>query len=192
MKKLFIVMLLILLPGICAAKGASVGGGARSFSAPRSSVSAPRTTTPKVSAPKTTTPKVSSPKVSAPETTSVKSATKSTAPKPASVKGKSTGYVVDKNYTPRFRGGYSAPAGSVVYYQDNSFLEYMMFWHILNSDNVHKEATVITPDGKEQKVKEEGVDSMYIFNWIIFILLAAGLVGLAIYLVNRYTNKEYR
>lgn len=192
MKKLFIIMLLILLPGLCMAKGGG-GGGARGGSfggGARSSVSAPKSTAPKTT---TSSPKTSAPKASAPKpTNSIKSATKSTAPKPASVKGKSTGYVVGQNYTPKFRGGYAPPAGSVVYYQDNSFLEYMMFWQIMNSNNAHKEATVVTPDGKEQKVKEEGVDSMYIFNWIIFILLAAGLIGLAIYLVNRYTNKEVR
>ena len=102
-------------------------------------------------------------------------------------KGKTIG--VD-GYQPRFRNGYQAPAGSTVYY-DNGFSAWSMIplWYIMTHDG-SQNVVVQQPDGKEVQIKEEGADGMYVFNWIITILLGVGLIGLVIYLVNKYTQKK--
>lgn len=99
-----------------------------------------------------------------------------------------TGKVVDENFSPKFRGGYVAPAGSTVYYPDRGFMDYLP-WIFLFTQDSHREVVVQQPDGKEETVREEGVDSMYIINWIVSILLVFGLIALVMWLINRKTNK---
>ena len=195
MKKLiigFFVLFLTLSASAVYAKGGGGGGRAGGFSgarasSPSRSVSTPRTTT---TAPRTTTPKVTTPKVS----TRPSSATKTvTAAKPKTVAGKTystKGNVVDSNYQPKFNG-YTAPIGSTVYYRQSSMLDWLPFYLIL-SNQQHREAVVTQPDGKEQVVKEEGIDTMYVINWIVTILLVVGIIALIVWFVNNRTNKyEY-
>lgn len=203
MKKIFIlsmVALIALSPSISLAKG---GGGGRGggFSSSRSSVSSSRATpsvssrssTPKVSTPKVVTPKA--PKISTKPSTSTAKVTSTTT---KTVNGKSygkTGSVVGGTYQPKFRGGYSAPAGSTVYYRESSMMDWLPFYLILSSQNAHRDAVVVEPakDGqpaKETVVKEEGIDTMYVINWIISILLVGGLIGYIVYKVNKNTKKK--
>lgn len=99
-------------------------------------------------------------------------------------KMKSQGNVVGENYQPKFSGGYTPPPGSVVYYRQNSFLDYLP-WIFLFTMDSHKEVVVQTPDGKEETHKEEGIDTMYVINWIVSILLVFGLIALIMALINR-------
>ena len=180
------------------AKGSSGGrasGGSRAAarpSAPRPSApkpSAPRPSAPKPSAPRPTTPsKPSVPKVSTRPSTATKTVT---AAAPKTVAGKTfsrKGSVVDSTYQPRFSGGYTAPVGSTVYYRDNGLMSWLPFYMIM-SNQQHREAVVVSPDGKEEIVKEECTDGMYIFNWIITILLCGGLIAGVVYLINRYSKR---
>lgn len=99
-------------------------------------------------------------------------------------------------YSPRFTNGYSAPAGSVVYYRDTSFFDYLPWIYLFSHNNpatpAGQTATIVQPDGKQVQAKPEagGTDGLAIFNWIILILLAAGSIALVIWLVNKYTTKE--
>lgn len=195
MKRYAVFVLLVALlcsPAVSLAKG---GGGGRSSGGSRSSPSrsAPKPSTPKPSTPKPSTPKPSTPKpapkpnLSKPSTaTQVKtSATAKT------VNGKTyskKGYVVDEKYKPTFRGGYVAPAGSTVYYQ-SSMWDWFPIYYLMTHDS-HRSAVVQQPDGKEEVVKEEGTDSMYVINWIIVILLGLGLIALVVYLINKRTLRN--
>lgn len=190
MKKLLIVLMLAVLvsaPVATFAKGGGGGrgGGGRSSSSSRSSSVR---STPKVSKP--SVPKA--PKVSTKPSTKTVKVQSATAKK---VNGKTfskKGSVVDDTYKPRFNGGYSAPAGSVVYYRESSGLDWLPFYLIMTSQS-HREAVVVEPakDGQpavEKVVKEEGVDTMYVVNWVVSILIILGLIGGIVYLVNRKTR----
>lgn len=173
---------MLIIPIVADAKGGG-GGGGRASSAGRSSSSSysSKASTSSMS----TTP--SKPSVSKSPTSNTKTTTSSN---PKTVAGKSfgkKGYVVGDGYNPSFRGGYVAPAGSTVYYRESSMLDWLPFYMIMNSNNAHREAVVTTPEGKEEIVKEEGVDGMYIFNWFISILLIVGVIGGIVYLVNKFT-----
>jgi hypothetical protein len=54
--------------------------------------------------------------------------------------------------------------------------------------NSQRDAVVVAPDGKEEVVKEEGTDSMYVINWILTILLVGGAGFGIIYLINKFTK----
>lgn len=97
-------------------------------------------------------------------------------------KGKTVGV---NGYNPRYTG-YVAPAGSTTYYR-SSAMDWFFLYYILAHDS-HKEAVVVQPDKTEKVVKEEGVDNMYVFNWIVLILLlGAGGAGI-VWLVNKKTS----
>lgn len=190
---------LLLSPLAVSAKG----GGARAFSGVRSSTrsfSASKTTAPKIpqSSSKAVAPaKTTSPKVVTPSKRP-SSATEKVVSQPKTINGKrfsGTGNKVGDGYQPTFRGGYSAPAGSVVYYRESSMMDWLPFYLILSSSNAHREATVVEPakdgqPGKETVVQEEGVDTMYVVNWIITILFILGLIALIVYLINKYSSKN--
>lgn len=190
MKKILIAIMLAIValtafPAGTEARGGggARGGGARASS--RSSASRPSTSKP---ASKPSTAKPSTPKVSTKPSATTKTVT---AAKPKTANGKTfsqKGSVVDGTYAPRFGGGYSAPVGSTVYYRQSSMLDWLPFYMIMNNQQ-HREAVVVQPDGKEQVVKEEGTDGMYILNWIITILLCGGLIAGIVYLINRYTKR---
>jgi hypothetical protein len=95
-------------------------------------------------------------------------------------------------YSPRFNNGYSAPAGSVVYYPQHSFIDYLPWIYLFSQNSpANDSATVVQPDGKEvvAKPEPEGTDGLAVFNWFMLILIGLGAVGLVIYLVNRFTSK---
>lgn len=192
MKKLLATLLLsalvvVAVPTDTFAKGG--GGGGRSSGGARSSSFKSSASKPSAAKPAAAKPsKPAAPKISTKPsgTTQTKTASAKT------VSGKKyagKGYVVGDGYQPKFRGGYTAPAGSVVYYRQNSLLDYLPLYFIMTHGS-HREAIVQTPDGKEEVVKEEGTDGMYIFNWLITILLGAGLIGGVVYLINKATKKN--
>ena len=149
--------------------GSRVGGG-------RSSVSRPSTPKPK---PIKTDAVKPAPK---PKPQEVKSATPVTSS--TGKKMKATGAKVDDNYKPTFRGGYTPPTGSTVYYNQRGFMDYLP-WIFLFTQDSHREVVVETPDGKQETHTEESVDSMYVWNWIFSILVGLGAVGLVVWLMNR-------
>lgn len=106
----------------------------------------------------------------------------------------SKGIVGDNGYTPRYVNGYSAPAGSVVYQENNSALDYLPWIYIfsMGGDSPRNDKEVIVqPDGKEVQAKpvQEGLDGMLIFNWIILILLAGAVIAGVVWVVNKFTSK---
>jgi cobalamin biosynthesis Mg chelatase CobN len=168
------------------AKG-SRGGGFRSGGF-RSAPKATRT----IKTVKPSKPKVTKPKVAKRPSSSTKKVTTTK----RTVGGKTyskTGNVVDGNYKPRFSGGYTPPAGSVVYYRESSMLDWLPLYFIMTHGQ-HREAVVVekgkdgAPD-KETVVKEEGTDSMYVINWIVTILFGLGLIGLVYWLITRKFKK---
>jgi len=205
---LTVLFIALLVPSLTLAKGGRSGGGysggrssfssSRSYSSTRSvstrpSVNTTRTTT---TAPtkattvaKTTTAKPT-PKVSTKPTSS----TAKVVSKPKTVAGKTfkgTGNVVGADYQPKFNG-YTAPVGSTVYYRESSALDWLPFYMIMNSSS-HREALVTEPakDGQpavEKVVKEEGVDTMYVWNWIFSILFTGGIIALIVWFVNKKTK----
>lgn len=179
---------LIVAPTFAFAKGASFSGGrsfsgSRSFSAPR--VSSPiKSVTPSKSVTSTKSAVPDAPKVSAKPSPLTQTKVAGTAPK--STTGKvmaKKGSVVDSTYQPRFRG-YAATPGSTVYYQDNSWMMWIPLMYLMNN-NSHREAVVVSPTGSSTTVHEEGVDTMYVWNWIFTILLGLGLIGLLVWYVNK-------
>jgi hypothetical protein len=100
-----------------------------------------------------------------------------------------TGYVVDKDYQPTFRGGYTPPLGSSVYYQSSPW-DWLPFYYIM-THNSHSTAVVQQPDGKQIQTEDEGTDGWYVFNWIMVILISLGLIGLVVWFVNQRTEKSY-
>ena len=171
--------------------GASFSSGSRSVSPSRPSTASPRPTpAPRPAAPKPipTKPSATTPKVTATTAKTVGGKTYS-----------KTGSVVGAGYQPRFRGGYVPPTGSVVYYQNSGsdWMTWIPLMYLLSHDS-HRSAVVESPatttDGKAttttQVFKEEGVDKMYVLNWIVTILIGAGIIGGAVYLVNKATSKK--
>lgn len=91
----------------------------------------------------------------------------------------------------KFRDGYSAPAGSVVYVNDSrsSALDWLPWIYLMHHDG-SQQTTVVQPDGKEVKTVQEGSDGMYVFNWIMMIVLVAAAIGGIIWGVNRWAQKR--
>lgn len=122
---------------------------------------------------------------------------KTSSVKPTNSKySKEAGVTGVDGYSPRFTSGYSAPPGSVVYYRDTSFFDYLPWIYLFSHDNpatpAGQTATIVQPDGKQVQAKPvaEGTDGLAVLNWIIMILLAIGLVALVVWLVNKYTSKK--
>lgn len=96
-------------------------------------------------------------------------------------------------YTPRFTNGYSAPAGSVVYYPQHSFIDYLPWIYLFSQDSPAKDqATIVQPNGKEVAAQpvQEGVDGLAVFNWLLLIVMVIAVIGGIIYGVNRLTSNE--
>jgi hypothetical protein len=178
------------------ARGTSSGG--RSSSSSRSSsrsTSSSRSSTSSKSSAKSTASKPVSGKSTAKPGSTIKTASgktvTSSAKKPTNAKySRSTGVVGDNGYTPRF-SGYSAPAGSVVYYPQHSALDYLPWIYLFSQSSPSRDqATVVQPDNKEVKAQPAGgFDGMILFNWIVFILIIAAIIAGIVYLVNKLTNK---
>ena len=180
MKKILIMLMVVAIigtPYITMARGG--GGGGRASGGSRGGFSRP------VSRPSTPSPRPVKAIVVKPEVkTSAKPVSSASGKKMAA-----QGTVVGDNYQPKFSGGYVAPMGATVYQQQRSFIDYLP-WIFLFTQSSHREVVVETTNAsgtiQQETHKEEGVDTMYIINWIVSI----GLLGGLIYLVMRMFNKN--
>lgn len=105
------------------------------------------------------------------------------------------GVVGDNGYSPKFTNGYTPPAGSVVYYNQPSFADYLPWIYIFGHSDAapaNQTATVVQPDGKEVEAKPQpgGTDGLLILNWILLILIAGAIIGGIVWLVNKLTGKK--
>ncbi len=183
-------------PIVVEAKGGGGGGhassGGRSFSSGRTVSTATTRTAPVAKAP--TAPKPA-PTPTKPTATTPK-VTKTTQTTVAGKTYAKTGNVVGTGYQPKFQGGVTPPAGSVVYYRQSSLLDWFPIWYILSHDS-HRDAvvqsTATSTDGTvkttETPVQEEGVDTMYVVNWLLTILIGVGLIAGTMWLINKYSKK---
>lgn len=173
--------------------GARGGGGARSSGTSKSSSSSKSTSTPSKPKVGVSTAKPGS-TIKTADGKTVKSST-ATPAKPGYSKT-SKGIVGDNGYTPRFTNGYSAPAGSTVYYRDTSALDYLPWIYLFSQDNPAtpqgQTATIVQPDGKQVEAKPvpQGTDGLAVLNWFLLIMIIAGIIGGIIWGVNKLTTKE--
>lgn len=96
-------------------------------------------------------------------------------------------------YTPRFKNGYTPPAGSTVYYPQHSFVDYLPWIYLFSQDSpANDHATVVQPDGKEVTAPPvtEGADGLAIFNWVLLIAIIIGIIGGIVWGVNKLTKKD--
>lgn len=183
MKYLVFIILAALTPVDLYAKGSSRGGRSSSSSSRSSSSSSKSSSSGSKSSSSSSSSSTPSKSSFSKPSSSTKQVTNSST---KTVGGKSyakKGYVVDKDYSPSFKGGYQAPPGSTVYYRDRGFMDYLP-WVFLFTQGSHREAVVVHPDGTEKVVEEEGVDGMYIFNWIMVIVLTGGIIVAIVWWVN--------
>lgn len=166
----------------------SVGGRSSSSGSKSSGTSSSKPSAPK--------PGVSTAKPGSTVKTANGTTVQSSAKKP-SQQGYSTskGIVGDNGYSPRFTNGYSAPPGSVVYYRDTSVIDYLPWIYLFGHSNAapaNQQATVVQPDGKEVVAKPQpgGTDGLAILNWILLILIVAGIIGCIVWGVNKLTKKK--
>jgi cobalamin biosynthesis Mg chelatase CobN len=128
-------------------------------------------------------------------TTTRSTSAKSTASKPATAPSTKTSLFggkakVSSSYRPTFRGGYTPPVGSTVIYQSDPWYSYLPLMYLLSHDS-HKDVAVQQPDGKTVKTQDPGIDRMYVFNWIMTILIALGLIGLLVWWVNKLSKRNH-
>lgn len=181
------------------AKGSSGGHASASHSSTsgsRSSTSSKSSSSkPSSSSKSTSTSKPATGKSTAKPGSTVKvggKTVKSSTAKPTSSKYSKVGGVVgDNGYSPRF-SGYSAPPGSVVYYHDYNFSNYLLWAYLFSSHSpATQTTTVVQPDGKQVVAEpQRGTDGMAIFNWILLVLLALAVIGGIVWLVNKHTSGE--
>lgn len=169
---------------------ASSGGGSRGSSS-KGSAGAKSSPAPTPAAPKSGTSKAApGSKVKTSDGKEVQSSTK----KPTNSKyTESKGVVGDNGYSPRFNNGYSAPAGSVVYYPQHSALDYLPWIYLFSQNSPAKDqATIVQPDGKEMQAQpvQEGGDGLAVLNWFILIVMALAIVGGIIWGVNKVITKR--
>ena len=101
---------------------------------------------------------------------------------------------IGSGYNPKFRNGSTYPAGSTVYYPQRDFLDYLPWIFLLTMDS-HRQAVIYPPATASSTAAitpiedtEEGVDTMYVINWIIMILLTGGIIAGIMYLINKKTK----
>lgn len=168
----------------------SVGGG-RSLSSGKSSSSSSKSSTPSKPAYGKSSAKAGS-TIKTSDGKTVKASTKApTNKKYTSQKG----VVGDNGYQPRFTNGYTPAPGSVVYYNQTSFVDYLPWIYLFGHSNATPQnttATVVAPDGKETVAKPEpgGTDGLAVLNWIIMIIIVLAIIGGIVWLVNKLTNKD--
>jgi len=168
-------------------KGAS--GGGRASSSAKSSSSSSKSSSSSSSPAKTSVKAGSSVKTSTGAT--VKTTTKT----PTSSKFKGTtakGVTGVDGYSPRFKNNYTAPAGSMVYYPQHSFTDYLPWIYLFSQNSPSNDTTTIMqPDGKEVvALPEKGMDGMAIFNWILLIVFAIAIIGGIVWCVDKATVSE--
>ena len=129
------------MSGILIAKGSSGGSSGSRSSVSSKSSSASKPNTP----PKGTSQSKPGSTIKTQDGKTIKSSEK----KPSNGKFQSSSGVVGNNgYSPRFTNGYSAPAGSVVYYPQHSALDYLPWIYLFSQNSPANDAvTVVQPDG---------------------------------------------
>lgn len=212
---LMIVALALSIAPIAYAKGGGGGrggGGSRSISRPAPSPKPSVTPTPRpinTPSPRPTVaptprppaqppkPKITASPSKTTQQVGPRSGAKSITTTKSGKKVTGKGNVIDNTYQPRFRGGATYPAGSQVYYADRGFLDYLP-WIFLFTQSSHREVVVYPATGSSTapvaapvETKEEGVDTMYVINMIITILLSIGLIGAIVYFINKKTTPQY-
>jgi cobalamin biosynthesis Mg chelatase CobN len=182
---------------LLAKSGGSSSGGSKSSSGSKSNTSSSTKSSTKSTKSESKSQSIpAAPKVNTKPSTTTKKTTTAQKPsneatKTTNKKYSNTGYTVDEGYQPRFQGGYTAPMGSTVYYPSYSPLDYLIFWHIFNGNSEKQQtAVVVQPDGKEQVVKQESTDPLYVVNWIVLVLLVIGVCAGIVFLVNKLTKKK--
>lgn len=172
--------------------GRSSGGGSRGSSSKSSSGA--KSTPSKPTAPAKPAPGKSTAKPGAKVKTADGKEVTSSTKKPTNSKfTQSKGVVGDNGYSPRFNNGYTAPPGSVVYYPQHGFIDYLPWIYLFSQDSPAKDqAAIVQPDGKEVTAQpvQEGGDGLAVFNWILLILIALAVIGGIVWGVNKLTNKE--
>lgn len=202
MKKFIIITLtaslLLGMAEIAYARGGSSGGRS---SGSRSSVRTSPSPAPRPSVTPTVAPAAPKPYVSTKPTAQQKAAYASTlktnkvvtpTKKTASGKTLSTkNKTIGSGYNPKFRNGSTYPAGSTVYYPQRDFMDYLP-WIFLFTMDSHRQAVIYPPANASSTAAvtpiedtEEGVDTMYIINWIIMILLTGGIIGGIMWFINK-------
>lgn len=179
MKKLLVALGIFVLVLMPASDAFAKGGGGRSGGGARSSVSRSSKPASKPAVTKTQTVK--------PQPTIKESTKPVVSSSGKKMSGKGT--VVDDNYKPKFKSGFVPPNGATVYYPQRDFMDYLP-WIFLFTQDSHREVVVQTTgengEVKEETQQEEGIDTMYVINWIVSILLLFGLV----YLIMRLISKK--
>lgn len=107
----------------------------------------------------------------------------------------SKGVVGDNGYYPRFANGYQPPAGSVAYYPQHSFVDYLPWIYLfsLGGDSPQRDQVVmVEPSGKEVTAPPEpqGVDGLAVLNWILLIAIVLAAIGGIVWGVNKLTSKQ--
>jgi cobalamin biosynthesis Mg chelatase CobN len=107
----------------------------------------------------------------------------------------SVGVVGDNGYTPRYTNGYAPPAGTVVYRESNSALDYLPWvylFSVMGDSPRNDQQVMVQPDGKEVQAKpvQEGIDGLLILNWIVLIIIVGAVIAGIVYLVNKLTTKR--
>lgn len=170
----------------------------RSSTSAKSNTSRTKSVSSKKSTPKSSSSKIkSTAKPGSTIKTSDGKTVKSSTIRPSNAKyTRASGIVGDHGYSPRFTNGYSAPAGSVIYYQDHSALDYLPWVYLFSQNSSpapsQQTVTVVQPDGKQvqEKPAAGGVDGLAILNWVILIILIIGVIGGLVWFVNKKTSKK--
>ncbi len=165
--------------------GGGRGGGARSSSTGKSG-SSTKPAAPKVG---TSTAKPGS-KIKTADGKQVQSSSKAPTNKNYT---NSSGIVGDNGYKPKFTNGYVAPPGSVVYYPQHNFIDYLPWIYLFSQNSPSQDKTVIVqPDNKEVQAQpvQEGVDGPAVFNWILLIAIFIAIIGGVVWGVNKLTTRS--
>lgn len=181
------------------AKGSSGGrssGGSRSSGSSSKSSGSSSSSKSSGSSSKSSTPKSgkSTAKPGSTVTTADGKTVTSSTKTPSNIKNaQSKGIVGDNGYAPRFTNGYTAPPGSVVYYQSHSALDYLPWvylFSVMGDSPRDDHATVVQPDNKEVTVAPErgGIDGLFILNWIILVIIIIAIIGGIVYAINKLTS----
>lgn len=96
-------------------------------------------------------------------------------------------------YSPKFKNGYTPPAGSVVYYPQHSALDYLPWVYLFSQHSPQNDsATTVQPDGKQVTAQpvQEGVDGLAVFNWILLIVIALAIIAGIVWGINKVTTKD--
>ncbi len=127
---------------------------------------------------------------SSPSTSKYSAKTTTTAKKPSSGRYSSEGRIIDDTYRPNFSSGYVPPSGSVVYYPQSSFIDYLPWYYLFTQNNANSaDRTVVEPSGKEMKVAESrDFDGLVIVEWIFLLAIVAAVIGLLWWVFRKWLS----